>query len=143
MIRTLILISTVFILCNCASSKPNPGSAQVDSDPGLVQANSSQPDTSPEPANSTGDMEIVEVEENASQPDTSPEPANSAGDMEIVEVEGIKEKQHCTRERRTGTRIANTYCRTYVEDERQRKSSKAWLNTIKAKPQGVTPGQKG
>jgi hypothetical protein len=62
--------------------------------------------------------------------------------MEIVEVEATREKQHCTRVRRTGTRISSTYCRTYTEDERQKEASRAWLNTIKTKPQGLAAGQK-
>jgi hypothetical protein len=74
----------------------------------------------------------------ANQPDTSPESASSAGDMEVVEVEGIKEKRHCSRERRTGTRIASTYCRTYVEDEQQKEAARQWLNTIKSRPQTST-----
>ena len=144
MLKTLALVSIALILCNCASQQPNSGAAGLASSQGgeqqtstvsgsgseLAETNSAQPSTD---GSSSPKNDI--------QPDPAVATSEVNSDIEEVEVVGMKEKQHCTLERRTGTRIRTKYCRTVKEDESQRAASQAWINTLKNKPQGNSVGR--
>jgi len=122
MIKTLLLVSTVFILCNCAAGKPVSEPAQV------VHADTppAQIDSSPELAKSDTSLELTKVD----------------GDMEVVEVEAVKEKR-CTTVVRTGSHLRSKHCRSKTEKTQEREASRAWLDSIKNQPQGLASGQKG
>lgn len=124
MFKTSIFFSIALILSSCASTQP------------VTESEPAAPPGLPESQN-TGATEPVAVAEanGVEQDDANQALANANPAMEVVEVEGIKEEKHCTVERRTGSRIPKKYCRTYTEDDRQRESSKAWINTLKRVPQ--------
>ena len=143
MLKILALASIAFILCNCTSQQPNSEAAGLESSQGgqqtstmsgsgseLAETNSGQPST-----------DESSSPENDIQPDPAVATSEVNSDMEEVEVVGMSEKQHCTVERRTGTRIRKKYCRTVKEDEAQRAAGQAWINTLKNKPQGNSVGR--
>lgn len=131
MFKKIIFISSLLVLCSCASNTPGSAPSPENVGTDVVQANASPIDDNPEsiPVNSGPD----EVKHGLSNPD---------GDMEVVEVEAKKEK-HCTLVKTTGSHIRSSYCRTSVDDERIREDSRRFIDRIKASPQGIDPSQKG
>ena len=144
MLKTLALASIAFILCNCASQQPNSGAAGLASSQGGEQQTSTMSGSGSELAETNSAQSSTDGSsspKNDIQPDPAMAMSEVNSDMEVVEVVGISEKQHCTFERRTGTRIRQKYCRTVREDELQRAAGQAWMNTLKSRPQGNPVGR--
>jgi len=139
MMKILLLISTLFILSNCATSNPNSESAEVNSTAVSAQANAT-----PELAQAGADSESAANDDKlkSDEPGNNPDAVEPDGDIEVVEVEGKKE-QHCTTRAVTGSRIPTRYCRSAVQYEREKEASKHFIRNIKLKPQGLTLDQKG
>ena len=144
MLKTLALASITFILCNCASQQPNSEAVGLASSQGGEQQTSTMSGSASELAETNSAQPSTDGSsspKNDIQPDPAVAISEVNSDMEEVEVVGTIEKQHCTVERRTGTRIRKKYCRTIKEDETQRAAAQAWINTIKNKPQGNSVGR--
>ena len=143
-LKTLVLAPIAFILCNCASHQPNSGAAGLASSQGAEQQTSTMSGSGSEPTETNSAQPSTDgssLPKNDTQPDPTVATSEVNSDMEEVEVVGTSEKQHCTIERRTGTRIRKKYCRTVKEDETQRAAAQAWINTLKNKPQGNSVGR--
>jgi hypothetical protein len=46
----------------------------------------------------------------------------------------LKKVVRCSKEKKTGSRIPKTYCRTVWEDERNREAGKAWVDSMQKNP---------
>lgn len=109
MFKTALLISLVFILCSCASTDSSIESTPTEAVPVSAQTDSIEPGANPELAGAGGDAEQTQVDD--------------------------PNKEFCTKEHRTGSRIPVKYCRTKADDERNREHSKGWLEKVKKTPQ--------
>jgi len=107
-----------------SEAETNPAAGQASVTP--VQAPT---DVGAEPGGSGGDVGPGET-------DNEMEVALANGTMEEVEVEGFKEKEICTYEAPTGSRIKKKYCRTVIDNSNQREASKKWIDTIKRSAMG-------
>jgi len=144
----LDMIFSAFLLGGCAGSVATPESLPVDNHATVAQANVLS-DTVPTAARTETVLPESGSEpgssKSGSEPDLSesnPQLAAADEDIEEVIVEGFKEKEVCTTERRTGTRIATRYCRTITVQMQQREASRAFVNRIKATPMGLDAAHK-
>jgi len=107
MIKTLLIISAVFIVTNCASSKPEPNPTSLN----------------PESATQTENAELAEE-------------VKLAEEVERVENNPPEEERvYCRRERITGSHRKTKTCLTKAEMEASRKASRDYVDRLKMTPE--------